>query len=141
MEKRNLEHYGLNILLFYNLIFINTFNGLLFRYIKYEKFLFLEFHSKLLIIERNIHNIRNKRIRQVNKMVSMTLSIPKDMKKEMELYTEINWSAVAREAIRRKLLVLREMDKLLKNSELTEEDAIFFGKKISRKVTKRLRNV
>jgi len=74
-------------------------------------------------------------------MVSMTLSIPKEMKKEMELYTEINWSAVAREAIRRKLRVLREMDDLLKNSKLTEEDAIFFGKKISRKVAKRLKDV
>ena len=77
----------------------------------------------------------------MNEMVSMTLSIPKEMKKEMELYTEINWSAVAREAIRRKLRVLREMDELLKNSELTEEDAIFFGKKISRKVAKRLKDV
>ena len=74
-------------------------------------------------------------------MVSMTLSIPKEMKKEMELYTEINWSAVAREAIRRKLRVLREMDDLLKNSKLTEEDAIFFGKKLSRKVAKRLKDV
>jgi len=74
-------------------------------------------------------------------MVSMTLSIPKEMKKEMELYTEINWSAVAREAIRRKLHVLREMNELLKNSEFTEEDAIFFGKKISRKVAKRLKDV
>lgn len=77
----------------------------------------------------------------MNEMVSMTLSIPKEMKKEMELYTEINWSAVAREAIRRKLRVLREMDELLKNSELTEGDAIFFGKKISRKVAKRLKDV
>ena len=77
----------------------------------------------------------------MNEMVSMTLSIPKEMKKEMELYTEINWSAVAREAIRRKLRVLREMDELLKNSKLTEEDAIFFGKKISRKVAKRLKDV
>ena len=35
------------------------------------------------------------------------------MKKEMELYPEINWSAVAREAIRRKLQILQEMNKIL----------------------------
>ena len=74
-------------------------------------------------------------------MVSITLAIPKEMKKEMELYQVINWSAVAREAIRRKLLILREMDELLKNSELTEEDAIILGKKITKRIAKRLKEV
>jgi len=72
-------------------------------------------------------------------MVSITLAIPKDMKKEMELYQEINWSAVAREAIRRKLLILHKMDELLKNSELTEKDAIILGRKITKKAAKRFR--
>jgi len=72
-------------------------------------------------------------------MVSITLAIPKEMKKEMELYQEINWSAVAREAIRRKLLILREMDELLKNSKLTEKDTIILGRKITKKAAKRFR--
>ena len=72
-------------------------------------------------------------------MVSMTLAIPKDLKKEMELYPEINWSAVAREAIKRKLQVLQEMNKILSKSKLTEEDALYFGKKISKKAAKRFR--
>jgi hypothetical protein len=72
-------------------------------------------------------------------MVSITLAIPKEMKKEMELYQEINWSAVAREAIRRKLLILREMDELLKNSKLTEKDTIILGRKITKKAAKKFR--
>ena len=69
----------------------------------------------------------------------MTLSIPKGMKKEMELYPEINWSAVAREAIRRKLQILQEMNKILAKSKLSEEDALYFGKRITKKAAKRFR--
>jgi hypothetical protein len=72
-------------------------------------------------------------------MVSITLAIPKEMKKEMELYPEINWSAVARAAILRKIQILKEMDELLKNSKLTEEDAILLGRKINKKAAKRFR--
>ena len=61
------------------------------------------------------------------------------MKKEMELYPEINWSVVAREAIRRKLRILNEMNKILAKSKLTEEDAIYFGKKITKKAAKKFR--
>jgi len=71
-------------------------------------------------------------------MVSMTLSIPKELKKEMERFPEINWSVVAREAIKRKIAILQKMNKLLAKSELTEDDAIFFGKKVTKKVAKKL---
>ena len=70
-------------------------------------------------------------------MVSMTLSIPTELKKEMELYPEINWSVVARAAIQRKIAILREMDKLLAKSELTEEDTIRIGRQINKKVAKK----
>ena len=72
-------------------------------------------------------------------MVSMTLSIPREIKKEMELYPEINWSAVARAAILRKIEILKEMDKLLENSKLTEEDALALGRKITKKAAQRFR--
>ncbi|RLF35089.1 MAG: hypothetical protein DRM99_05335 [Thermoplasmata archaeon] len=71
-------------------------------------------------------------------MVRMTLSIPKELKKEMERFPEINWSVVAREAIKRKIAILQKMNKLLAKSELTEDDAIFFGKKVTKKVAKKL---
>jgi hypothetical protein len=69
----------------------------------------------------------------------MTLAIPTEMKKEMELYPEINWSVVARAAIQRKLAILREMNNLLAKSELTEEDAIRIGRQINKKVAKKYR--
>ena len=72
-------------------------------------------------------------------MVSMTLSISKEIKKEMELYPEINWSAVARAAILRKIEILKEMDKILENSKLTEEDALALGRKITKKAAQRFR--
>lgn len=72
-------------------------------------------------------------------MVSMTLSIPKEIKKEMELYPEINWSAVARAAILRKIEILKEMDKILEKSNLTEEDALALGRKITKKAAQRFR--
>jgi len=72
-------------------------------------------------------------------MVSMTLSIPSNLKKEMELYPEINWSAVAREAIKRKIQILQEMNKILSKSKLTEDDALYFGKKITKKAAKKYR--
>jgi hypothetical protein len=74
-------------------------------------------------------------------MVSITLAIPKEMKKEMELYPEINWSAVARAAILRKIQILKEMDKILSKSELTEEDALRLGRKVSKKVARRFESV
>jgi predicted nucleic acid-binding protein len=72
-------------------------------------------------------------------MVSMTLAIPIELKKEMELYPEINWSVVARTAIQRKIKILQEMDKLLSKSELTEEDTIRIGRQINKKVAKKYR--
>jgi hypothetical protein len=74
-------------------------------------------------------------------MVSMTLAIPKELKKDMELYPEINWSEVARAAIKRKIQILKEMNRLLANSKLTEEDALYFGKKITKEVAKRFRQI
>jgi len=47
-------------------------------------------------------------------MVSITLSVPKDTKKEMDGFPEINWSAIAREAINKRLLMMekfREFEK------------------------------
>ena len=40
-------------------------------------------------------------------MVSLTLSIPEDLKKEMERFPEMNWSVIAREAIRQRIMILK----------------------------------
>jgi hypothetical protein len=65
-------------------------------------------------------------------MVSITLAVPAEMKKEMDGYPEINWSAVAREAITRKLVILKRFREFSKDSELTEEDAIRLGRAVNK---------
>lgn len=70
-------------------------------------------------------------------MVSITLSIPAEMKQEMDIFQEINWSAVAREAIKRKLSMLEKFKEFTKDSTLTEEDAIHLGRKLSAKAMER----
>lgn len=73
-------------------------------------------------------------------MVSMTLAIPEDLKKEMDKHPEMNWSEIARQAFREKLekdMLLEKMDKMLKNSKMTEEDAIILGRKVNKAIAKR----
>jgi len=70
-------------------------------------------------------------------MVSITLSVPQDMKQDMDNFQEINWSAVAREAIRKKLLMLDRFREFSKESTLTEEDAILLGRDLNSKAAKK----
>lgn len=70
-------------------------------------------------------------------MVSVTLSVPQDIKHEMDGFPEINWSAIAREAIQQRLVLLHKFREFSKNSTLTEEEALQFGKEVSQKVRMR----
>ena len=70
-------------------------------------------------------------------MVSITLSVSKKLKKEMEEFPEINWSEVARQAITKKVFVLRKFQEFAKESELTPDEALSFGAQISKRVAKR----
>jgi len=66
-------------------------------------------------------------------MVSITLSVPEEMKHEMDGFQDINWSAVARQAIKKKLLMLEKFKQFTKDSTLTEEEALKFGAEVSKK--------
>jgi len=70
-------------------------------------------------------------------MVNITLSVPEDMKKEMEKFPEMNWSEIARAAIKRRLILLKEFKEFTKDSELTEEDALRLGKDVNKALAKR----
>ena len=63
-------------------------------------------------------------------MPTITLSIPEEMKKEMEGFKIINWSAVAREAISEKMKKLAFLKEFASESELTEKEAIELGRKL-----------
>ena len=70
-------------------------------------------------------------------MVSMTLSVAEDMKQEMDQFPEINWSAIAREAIKQRLVMLHKFREFTKDSTFTEEDALKLGRAVSIKARKK----
>ena len=70
-------------------------------------------------------------------MTNITLAVPEDIKKEMEKFPEINWSAIAREAIKKRIILLRKFGEFTKNSEFTEEDAIRLGREVNKSLRKR----
>lgn len=70
-------------------------------------------------------------------MVSITLSVSEALKKKMDQFQEINWSAVAREAIQRKMLLLERFRKFSQESTLTEDEALALGKQVNHAVRKR----
>ena len=70
-------------------------------------------------------------------MVSITLSVPEEIKNEMDKFQEINWSAVAREAIKNRLIMLKKFKEFTKDSTLTEEDALRLGRELNEKLAKR----
>jgi hypothetical protein len=74
-------------------------------------------------------------------MVSITLSVPEDVKKRMNKYSEINWSGFVRASIEAKLdkLTWREdMLKKLAGEEEFDEWAVDFGRKIKKDASRKL---
>lgn len=70
-------------------------------------------------------------------MTNITLSIPDDLKKEMEEFPEINWSEVARTSIKQKLVHLKFLKGFRINSDITPEDALKLGQEVSTLLAKR----
>jgi len=70
-------------------------------------------------------------------MVNITLSVPEDLKREMEKFPEMNWSVIFREVIRKRLMLLKQIKEFSRDSELTEEDAIRIGRKINKSLHER----
>ena len=69
-------------------------------------------------------------------MVSITLSVPEELKKEMDKFQDINWSAVAREAIKNKVVLLKKFKEFTKESTLTEKDSLELGRKVNKSLSK-----
>jgi len=70
-------------------------------------------------------------------MTNMTLAIPEDLQKIMTRHREIKWSEIARIAMWEYARKLELMEKLVAESELTEEDAVEIGRKIKEGMAKR----
>ena len=72
-------------------------------------------------------------------MPTITLSMPDELKKQMEEFGDVNWSAVARDAIKNKLAQLMLFKSIVLKSNLTEEDALEIGEKINKSLHKRFK--
>jgi len=72
-------------------------------------------------------------------MPTITLSVPDDLKKEMDKSKFINWSEVAREAIRERISQLNILNAIAAKSKLTEKDALEIGKKIKKSMHERFK--
>ncbi len=64
-------------------------------------------------------------------MTNITLSIPQELKEEMEKFPEINWSEVARDSIKKKIAQLNFLKGFKMNSEITPNDALKLGEEVS----------
>ncbi len=71
-------------------------------------------------------------------MVTVTVSVPAELKGKMDEFGEMNWSEVARQAFARKVGELEFMRKFTSDSTLTEEETIELGRKVSAALGKRL---
>ena len=73
-------------------------------------------------------------------MVSITLSMPEDVKKKMDEFAWLNWSALAREAFLkriRQLEILEKFEKDFEKSKLTDKDCIRLGRKLKEDMLKK----
>ena len=71
-------------------------------------------------------------------MPKITPSVPENLKKKMDKSKEINWSEVARAAIKIKVAQLKILKAISARSKITEEDALEIGRKINKSLHKRL---
>ncbi len=70
-------------------------------------------------------------------MANITLGVSTEMKKEMEKFPEINWSEVARKAIKEKLELLEKFEQFTSQSSITEKLAVNLGRQLKKKVAAR----
>ena len=72
-------------------------------------------------------------------MVSITLAVPEELKKEMDRHPELNWSEVARQAIKQRIIFLKKFEEFAAESTLTEDETVELGRKVNKALTKRYR--
>ncbi|MFH1224865.1 MAG: hypothetical protein V1676_03600 [Candidatus Diapherotrites archaeon] len=71
---------------------------------------------------------------------TLTVSIPEKLKRELNEVKGVNWSEETRQFLEgrvKRLRVLKKLDELTRNSELTEKDALEFGRKINAGIARR----
>ena len=74
-------------------------------------------------------------------MVTITLAVPEEMKKRLDSFPEMNWSAVAREAFEQRLEDMAFLRRFRERSTLTEEDALRMGAEVNKKLAQRYKGL
>ena len=72
-------------------------------------------------------------------MVTITLSLPEEIKKKMDRFAWLNWSAIAREAFVKRMKQIEILDKFEKDfekSKLSDEDCIKLGRELRQSMSK-----
>ena len=75
---------------------------------------------------------------KVINMPNITLAVPEELHNKMKRHTEIRWSEVVRKIISEKIEDLDMMDKLTRNSKLTQKDVNGISERIDSDVAKKL---
>ena len=57
--------------------------------------------------------------------------LPQDIQDQMMKFSSINWNAVVRDAVVKKLSALEFFENIASKSKLTEKDALELGKKVN----------
>ncbi|MBS3150205.1 hypothetical protein J4425_00140 [Candidatus Woesearchaeota archaeon] len=70
-------------------------------------------------------------------MVNITLSVPNEIKKEMDKFSEMNWSEVARQAFKDKIVKLEILKKFSSKIKLSEKDIKNLSDKINKDVSEK----
>ncbi len=69
-------------------------------------------------------------------MANITLSIPEDLKVELQKHREVNWSAVTRRAMEEHIQKLHIADAIAKKSKLTKKDINELDRLIKKDIAK-----
>lgn len=70
-------------------------------------------------------------------MSNVTVSVPDNMKKKMDLFATINWSEVARQAFSAELKKLEILQEITLQSRATDQDIDELARKIKASIAKR----
>lgn len=76
----------------------------------------------------------------MQKTINVTLSVPVELKKEMDSFKEINWSEVMRNTLSeklRRLELMKRLDELTAGSKLDETDVKLIADKVKEGIAKR----
>ena len=74
-------------------------------------------------------------------MTNLTLAVPDEIKKKMDSFPEMNWSEVARQAFLQKIEDMEFLRTFKEKSKLSESDVLRLSKKVSKKVSNKLRKI